>query len=398
MSLSEQTSRVANGGKNALKRLIEKLGGTIPSTTKIDEYAAFVEALIIYSANEILREETKEQYGLTTAAVPDDVLNRIIQLIFSGNNGGIIVKGPPGMALQIKESNSVVATGNINPLSGIYVFSGEPGSYTCELIVNGFYSVSGETEKTVQVVSGKTSVVDFSPYQVNTSGNMRITSSKIIGVPIEIQDLDIFVVGGGASGRALRSLGAGYPHGVAIGGGSGRTATILNQNLAGKLLKVSIGAGGSRCAISGNSQDYEQNAGGETIVSSMDDTIISARGGSGSSGGSAGGQRDQNGGTDGSGDGGQGTTTRAFGEPDGELFAAGGGCADIGTSPYEITQPGTPGGGTAAVGNGGDDDDVSAGDATGIGSGGGGAAIDGTGGSVSSGAGMDGICLLRWGN
>ena len=346
----------------------------------------------------LLTDSTANLFGLPSTAVPDDVLNRIIPLIFSGNNGGIIVKGPPGMALQIKESNSVVATGNINPLSGIYVFSGEPGTYTCELIVNGFYSVSGETEKTVQVVSGKTSVVDFSPYQVNTSGNMRITSSQIIGVPIEIQDLDIFVVGGGASGRAVRSLGAGYPHGVAIGGGSGRTATILNQNLAGNLLRISIGAGGERCSTASNANDYDQNAGGDTAIFSGDANIVSARGGSGSSGGSAGGQRDQNGGTDGSGDGGQGTTTRAFGEPDGELFAAGGGCADVGTSPYEITQPGTPGGGTAAVGNGGDDDDVSAGDATGIGSGGGGAAIDGMGGSVSSGSGMDGICLLRWGN
>ena len=345
----------------------------------------------------LLKDSTTALFGLTPTAVPDDVLNRIIPIIFSGNNGGIIVKGPPGMALQIKALNSVVATGNIDPLSGVYVFSGESGTYTCELITNGFYSFSGETEKTVQVVSGKTSVVDFSPYQVNTSGNMRITSSQIIGVPIEIQNIDIFVVGAGASGRALRYL-RGSPYGVAIGGGSGRTATILNQNFAGKLIKVSIGAGGSRCAISGNSQDYEQNAGGETVVSSLDGTIISARGGSGSSGGSAGGQRGQNGGTDGSGNGGQGTTTRAFGEPDGELFAAGGGCADVGMSPYEITQPGTPGGGTAAVGNGGDNDDVSAGDATGVGSGGGGAAIEGTGGSVSSGSGMDGICLLRWGN
>ena len=70
MSLSEQTSRVANGGKNTLKAILEKMGATVPSTTKIDGYpalAAGVDSLAIAAA-------TKTRFGLEATADLDDVL------------------------------------------------------------------------------------------------------------------------------------------------------------------------------------------------------------------------------------------------------------------------------------------------------------------------------------
>lgn len=73
MSLSEQTSRVANGGKNTLKAILEKMGATVPDTTKIDGYPALAAGV----DNMAISAATKALYGLGSDAVPDDVLKRI---------------------------------------------------------------------------------------------------------------------------------------------------------------------------------------------------------------------------------------------------------------------------------------------------------------------------------
>ena len=61
---------MANGGKNTLKTILEKMGATVPSTTKIDGYPAIaggVDSLAISAA-------TKELYGLGSDAALDGVL------------------------------------------------------------------------------------------------------------------------------------------------------------------------------------------------------------------------------------------------------------------------------------------------------------------------------------
>lgn len=73
MSLSEQTSRVANGGKNTLKAILEKMGATVPDTTKIDGYPALAAGV----DNMAISAATKALYGLGSDAVPDDVLKEI---------------------------------------------------------------------------------------------------------------------------------------------------------------------------------------------------------------------------------------------------------------------------------------------------------------------------------
>lgn len=77
MSLSEQTSRVANGGKNTLKAILEKMGATVPDTTKIDGYPALAAGV----DNMAISAATKALYGLGSDAVPDDVLNKLSKSI-----------------------------------------------------------------------------------------------------------------------------------------------------------------------------------------------------------------------------------------------------------------------------------------------------------------------------
>lgn len=45
MSVEEQATRVASGAKNTLKALIQKLGGTVPDSTKIDGFATIVNSI-----------------------------------------------------------------------------------------------------------------------------------------------------------------------------------------------------------------------------------------------------------------------------------------------------------------------------------------------------------------
>lgn len=77
MSLSEQTSRVANGGKDTLKAILEKMGATVPSTTKIDGYPALAAGV----DNMAISAATKALYGLGSDAVPDDVLSKLSKSI-----------------------------------------------------------------------------------------------------------------------------------------------------------------------------------------------------------------------------------------------------------------------------------------------------------------------------
>nr|DAL84457.1 MAG TPA: hypothetical protein [Caudoviricetes sp.] len=152
------------------------------------------------------------------------------------------------------------------------------------------------------------------------TGIQTFTQSGTFVVPNAIRQVNVFLVGGGAS-----------THGC--GGGSGRTGTWWNYAVTpGQKIIVNIGGGGSG---GGN--------GGSTSFGG-----VSVAGGSGWWGGSGGGNvggsyprhtyegRGGDGGYDGRGGGnwkdnydmaenGQGTTTRAFGEATGTRYAGGGG-------------------------------------------------------------------------
>lgn len=178
------------------------------------------------------------------------------------------------------------------------------------------------------------------------SGNWRI--KFLTGGVLRLKEaltIDAFLVGGGGSGgKGVAYCGAG-------GGGGGYTKTIKNITLQPNTdYEITIGGTG------GNTIAFNETAnGGSAGSDGTSSTSGKTLGGAGGSGGGAGKYNSSNsytethkagdGGSDGSNGGnsvyatsaagtlieqhiggkGQGTTTRAFGDADGELYAAGGG-------------------------------------------------------------------------
>ena len=222
---------------------------------------------------------------------------------------------------------------------------------------------------------------------------------------------DIFMVGGGASGAGHRDSDSAF--GTA-GGGSGYTKTIMQKVVDRELiLGVIIGAGGGEQSGEGCLAGSETSIDfGDSIESVSGGTNTSSRAttaayANGTDGGSGGGSNSANAGLNGLSDGktggiyqspygskpitatgkGQETTTRAFGEPEGTLYAGGGGGSDNDT----IGSGGLGGGGNAGqkIGNAGTPN---------TGSGGGGAIYDSWSDHSTGGAGGSGIIIIRWNN
>lgn len=147
--------------------------------------------------------------------------------------------------------------------------------------------------------------------EMYTSGTLNLSAGTY----------DVFVVGAGGNGDS--AYGGGSSNG---GGGGGYTKTIKKIKINNSDIDISIGSGGGNNTLIGN---YILAFGGKTA---------DYNGGKAGDGGSGGGFGDYgNGGSDGS-DGvvesgydniklgnGQHTTTRAFGETNGTLYAGGGG-------------------------------------------------------------------------
>ncbi len=170
----------------------------------------------------------------------------------------------------------------------------------------------------------------------NISGNwqLRITGSTIVRFRSQEQ-VDIFVVGGGGAGSSGSN---------GSGGCSGFTSTVRGQTVKGDY-NVIIGVGGNGNSASGSTTSFANLAaaggGGGGQFSAR---CRGGSGGGGGGGGSYGGRAGSDGSDGGPGgtycsdytcenkryDGagyGQGSTTRAFGESTGELFAGAGGGA-----------------------------------------------------------------------
>lgn len=158
-------------------------------------------------------------------------------------------------------------------------------------------------------------------------------------------DYDVFVVGGGAAGLMGHMYSATYDH-IGAGGPSGRTDSGSVTVASTKTYNVNIGAGGSGLSGYASRNRQQRSTGGSSSACGY-----SAQGGHSESrkdnyynpmvqqndGGSSGGRgqewnsdegsfsssdRARSGGSDGDA---QGTTTRAFGESNGTLYAGGGG-------------------------------------------------------------------------
>ena len=210
----------------------------------------------------------------------------------------------------------------------------------------------------------------FTPY----TGTYK--SSTTITIPNGCNHIDIFCVGGGGAGRHSDYAGSTYNHGGG-GGGGGYTKIVSNLSVsAGQSISIVVGNGSATYYNNGGNSSISRsgvllcNADGAKYDSSYGWAMNPGDGGSGGGGGAEHNARraynGAGGGSNGS-DGipitdlqvtmngkGQGTTTRAFGESSGTLYAGGGGGGA--TLQYSGTNPGSGGaggGGAGGVRNGG---------------------------------------------
>lgn len=248
------------------------------------------------------------------------------------------------------------------------------------------YTYKNATRVYTETQSGAT--ISFTT--VAPKGMQTFTSSGTFTVPKSVTSIDVFAVGGGGAG--------GTASGSATGGGGagGYTATLKSYKVTeGTVIPVVVGSG---------STSVNYGPGGDTIFG---DSLLIAKGGNSSKYASVGGSGGSGGGATGGGPGGsngsnggaspygadgwgtfgigQGSTTRAFGESNGTLYAGGGGGGYNGS----VSSPGGAGGGGAGA-NG---NSYSASHGTsGTGGGGGGSSANSTFGNGGS-----GVLVIRWG-
>lgn len=233
------------------------------------------------------------------------------------------------------------------------------------MILNAVIKGGGGDDGIVKFSYTGSSVIDGNILRLLDSGDFTLLSKDTL--------VDLFLVGGGggggcgnnwenSSGTADFYLGGG-------GGGGGYThtqkAVILSQGTTNQAI---IGAGGAQATDGGQTAFVGFTAnGGAKATNASASSVGQGKGGAGGSGGGNGGsvKKDDDGnfstqygaGSKGGADGanssatGQGTTTRAFGETDGELFSTGGDGGGLNKSDYN--RKGADGGDNTGNGGGG---------------------------------------------
>lgn len=344
-----------------------------------------------------------------------------------GGGGGneLIVTAPTGSTVTATKGS---ITKTATEKSGTWTFKGlEAGDW--EIV-----ATKGSDTKTITVtITNESAEIHYRPNFTYTGDwewyneEHTIVKLKTSGIITFDSDFpaDVFVVGGGASGAG--SYGNYSPQISGGGGGGGYTKTQRVSFKKGIEYPATIGAGG--VGVSNNTfNNRNGNAGGATSINGVSanggnpgtggygsTSVPGTSYGNGGSGGSGGGSSFWGsssypgigaGGSDGGsgtsnristgtipGGAGQGTTTRAFGEPDGELFAGGGGggCGD--TKLFS-----TPNGGAGGGGNGGGTNnsrEATSGQEN-TGGGGGGVFFYSSNVTRYSGAGGSGVILIRF--
>ena len=184
MSLSGQIQRVDGGQNAALKAFIEKFGGTVSGTTKIDGYAALIQALTIYSATQQISATTKSQLGLGSTATPDNALQTLRSLISTAQNTANTAVSSAGAAQSAAQSAQSTATAAQSAASAAQsTADGKPS------IESGTYVGDGATTKSL-TFSGTPQLL-----VVNGKGAPDYPSSMVVPRGAE----GCFVGGGGTS-------------------------------------------------------------------------------------------------------------------------------------------------------------------------------------------------------
>lgn len=272
------------------------------------------------------------------------------------------------------------------------------------MIANTHYGYVGKSKAPKFTYTGNYNVRDDGVVELLTSGTIVFLNPTTI---------DLFLVGGGGAG------GSGIPGatlGGCGGGGGGYTKTVKKLAVdASANYNVVVGNGATGSATKDPPGDGEASSfGSYTVNGGKSPRLMRASsdwsvGGSGGSGGgnglyskSTGGEGGSDGGSGGLGSGGgippagQGTTTREFGEPDGKLYAGGGGGGTYFDAQSPVYAMGGSGGGGAGAWGAGSNRTKAAG-AGGANTGGGGGGGVGVGGvaNIVGGSGGSGIVCIR---
>lgn len=316
--------------------------------------------------------------------------------------------GNPYPNVSISGITGIDAEHCITDSNGTLMLGVDEGSYTIRIDYGATPIDVKSSVRTIQVSTSTSNVANLVESSALTNGIARLTKSGSYVFSRHVKTADLFVVGGGAGGSDY------------TGGGGGYTKTLLNATVSNaSKYNVTIGKGGSYNSYGGRTSfgTLLQADGGCTGYYSSSSNNAGGAGGSG--GGAYAGSSSINGvtglkaGSDG-GDGetydnntggkGQGTTTRAFGEPDGELFAGGGGGQGVkyysprGDIIWYLGKGGDGGGATGAyiTANNSPSTDYPATTPKPNSGSGGGAGLEPTANpSMAASAGADGICLVR---
>ena len=253
----------------------------------------------------------------------------------------------------------------------------------------------------------------FTPY----TGTYK--SSTTITIPNGCNHIDIFCVGGGGKGsKGYNSSRTTYGGG---GGGAGYTKTVSNLTVsAGQSISITVGAGSSTrsgittkvygctssairsgntlCSATGGQSGMGMDGdgvpggsgGGTGAYADLSDRYYSYPTAGGSNGANGVNNKEFNGGT------GQGTTTRAFGESSGTLYAGGGGGGGSESPMLDAAAGGSGGGGRGGNGSSQMAPGSPGSANTGGGGGGGGSRVSSTAEEPDSGNGGSGIVLIRF--
>lgn len=326
-------------------------------------------------------EFTKSLYGLSASASPND----LFLALFLGT-------GKKGYTLHMYyQDGSPVSNKLITGLTTPYgeaLYTDESG-YAFGVALGDSVTISINFEEFMDVDNFSKLLTSTSPITdlsvtipSKTDTNLRILSSgsSPIGFSPVVKEFDVFCVGGGGNGTNLGS-----------GGGGGYTTTQLGIKNMGQTSTPIVGGSGGNTSFFGVTAKRGENGSGSTAAAGG--AGGSGGGGSGfgsgstrSKGGAGGSDGGRGGSSQGAGGAGQGRTTRAFGESDGELFSGGGAGGGTGSS----AAGGAGGGGAGGVYGGSSTSGYSGTPNTG----GGGGSSGGSGGIGGSGG--SGIILVRW--
>lgn len=186
MSLSEQTARVAGGGKNTLKTMLQKLGVSVGTQT-IDQYPTLANQISNkLLPNNLISSSTATSLGLAGTATPNEAFAKIKALIDAANaNAAAMCKITSGSYVGDgnygQSSPNSINTGNTSKF--LIVTKDPPSFYSNNQPMEWFFWFPGITQVNVysSLADGDCAVsqsgatiswynTDNASYQLNTSG------------------------------------------------------------------------------------------------------------------------------------------------------------------------------------------------------------------------------------